>query len=133
MGIGCHSFVIEASEWATIEAGAIQRAKLLSAFSTLYVGPRNSERRFYPPGLVFPNPNFLRACRGIRVPDVYLHLLAIDIARNADGQWVVLGDRMDSSGMNALENRTILVVFYLSFGREVRRLQSFLTLFGKIS
>lgn len=129
-------FVIEASEWATIEAGAIQRAKLLNyILNDIYVGPQRLLRDgFIPPGLVFPNPNFLRACRGIRVPgDVYLHLLAIDIARNADGRWVVLSDRTQTpSGMGyALENRTIIGrILPHQFGQgKVRRLQSFFNAF----
>lgn len=106
-------FLIDGEEWKQIEAGAIQRAQLLNTvLNDIYIGPQLLIRDgFIPPGLVYPNPNFLRPCRGVRIPgDVYLHLLAIDIARNPDGSWVVLSDRTQApSGIGyALENRTIV-------------------------
>lgn len=125
-------FVIDAREWASIEAGAVQRARLLNQIlNDIYVGPQRLLRDgFIPPGLVYPNPNFLRACRGIRVPgDVYLHLLAMDLGRAPDGRWMVLSDRTQApSGIGyALENRTIVGrVLPREFADcKVRRLQYF--------
>ena len=64
-----------------------------------------------PPSLVLANPAFLRPCHGVRVPnDIYVHLLAVDLARSPDGQWRVLADRTQApSGAGyALENRIVL-------------------------
>ena len=106
-------FVMGADEWKRIEAGVVQRAQLLNRIlNDIYVGPQLLLRDgFLPPGLVMPNPNFLRACRGVRVPgDVYLHLCSFDLARLSDGQWRVLSSRTQApSGLGyALENRTII-------------------------
>lgn len=128
--------VIDAAEWAHIEAGAIQRARLLNQIlNDIYVGPQRLVRDgFIPPGFVYPNPNFLRACRGVRVPsNVYLHLLAIDLGRTPEGHWVVLSDRTQApSGIGyALENRTIIGrVLPRAFADcKVRRLNHFFNAF----
>lgn len=106
-------FVINEDEWRHIEAGAIQRARLLNdILKDIYVGPQRLVRDgFIPHGLVYPNPNFLRSCRGIHLPgDTYLHLLAFDLARTPAGHWAVISDRTQApSGIGyALENRTLV-------------------------
>jgi len=64
-----------------------------------------------PPALVFRHPGFLRACHGVRpINDVFLHLVAFDLARGAGGEWRVIGTRTQApSGVGyALENRAIM-------------------------
>ena len=64
-------------EWQRIEAGLIQRARLLNLIlADLYGGAQHLLRDgFLPPELVYANPGFLRPCHGIRAPkDIYLHL-----------------------------------------------------------
>ncbi|HEY6168274.1 MAG TPA: circularly permuted type 2 ATP-grasp protein, partial [Verrucomicrobiae bacterium] len=100
-------------EWQRIEAGLIQRARLLNLIlADLYGGAQHLLRDgFLPPELVYANPGFLRPCHGIRAPkDIYLHLHAADLARSPDGQWWVLADRTQApSGTGyALENRVVL-------------------------
>ena len=56
-------------------------------------------------------PGFLRACHGVRpAGGMFLHLVAFDLARGPDGQWVVLDTRTQApSGAGyALENRATI-------------------------
>jgi uncharacterized circularly permuted ATP-grasp superfamily protein/uncharacterized alpha-E superfamily protein len=104
--------VIPDDEWRAIEAGAIQRARLLDAILADVYGPQRLLREGkLPPGLVYADPSFLRPCCGIEpVGGRYLHLCAIDLGRSGDGRWWVLADRAQSpSGAGyALENRSIM-------------------------
>jgi uncharacterized circularly permuted ATP-grasp superfamily protein/uncharacterized alpha-E superfamily protein len=105
--------LISQEEWAIIENGVIQRARLHNLIlQDIYTNPqhllRNGE---IPPALVYANPNFLRSCRGVSVPQGrHLQLHAIDLARSTTGQWWVLDDRMQTpNGLGyALENRSII-------------------------
>lgn len=104
--------LISSEEWATIEAGILQRAELLSRVLADLYGPQTlvHEGRF-PASLLFGNPSFLRPMVGVAVPQSsYLHMLAVDLARSPDGQWWVMADRTQApSGSGyALENRTIV-------------------------
>lgn len=104
--------LIPAEEWRYIEAGIVQRARLLDLILEDVYGPQRliGEGRM-PAALLFANPAFLRPLAGVHVPKhSYLHLLAVDLARSPDGQWWVLADRTQApSGAGyALENRTIV-------------------------
>jgi len=112
-GLDFVPLLIQAEEWARIEAGLIQRARLLNLILTdVYGGSQRLLRDgFLPPELIYANPGFLRACRGIKVAsEVYLHMLACDLGRSPDGQWWVLSDRTQApSGAGyAWENRTVV-------------------------
>jgi uncharacterized circularly permuted ATP-grasp superfamily protein/uncharacterized alpha-E superfamily protein len=104
--------LIPADEWRYIEAGIIQRAKLLSlVLEDLYGSQDLVAQGHFPAALLYANPAFLRPLVGVRVPPhSYLHMLAVDLARSPDGQWWVLADRTQApSGSGyALENRTIV-------------------------
>ena len=104
--------VIDAAEWAEIETGLIQRARLLNLVLADIYGPqRLFKEGVLPPALLHANPGFLRACHGIRPPhDVHLSLHAVDLMRAPNGRWWVLSDRTQApSGVGyALENRIIL-------------------------
>jgi uncharacterized circularly permuted ATP-grasp superfamily protein len=104
--------LIPATEWSFIEAGIIQRARLLNTVLQDLYGPQSLLRSgSLPAELLFANPGFLRPLAGLSVPQqTYLHLLAVDLARSPDGQWWVLADRTQApSGAGyALENRTIV-------------------------
>jgi uncharacterized circularly permuted ATP-grasp superfamily protein/uncharacterized alpha-E superfamily protein len=105
-------FLIAADEWRFIEAGIIQRARLLSLIlEDLYGSQTLLANGHFPAALLFANPAFLRPMVGVRVPaHSYLHMLAVDLARSPDGKWWVLSDRTQApSGSGyALENRTIV-------------------------
>jgi uncharacterized circularly permuted ATP-grasp superfamily protein/uncharacterized alpha-E superfamily protein len=104
--------LIAADEWRLIEAGIIQRARLLSLLlEDLYGAQKLVAQGHFPAALLYGNPAFLRPLVGVRVPPhSYLHMLAVDLARSPDGQWWVLADRTQApSGSGyALENRTIV-------------------------
>jgi uncharacterized circularly permuted ATP-grasp superfamily protein/uncharacterized alpha-E superfamily protein len=104
--------LIPAVEWRFIQAGIIQRARLLSRLLEDLYGPQDLVAQgHFPAPLLFANPAFLRPLVGVRVPaHSYLHMLAVDLARSPDGQWWVLADRTQApSGSGyALENRTIV-------------------------
>jgi uncharacterized circularly permuted ATP-grasp superfamily protein/uncharacterized alpha-E superfamily protein len=112
-GLDFVPLLISAEEWTRIEAGLIQRSRLLNlVLADIYGGSQLLLRDgFIPPELVYANPGFLRPCRGIHVTsEVYLHLLACDLGRSPDGQWWVLSDRTQApSGAGyAWENRTVV-------------------------
>jgi uncharacterized circularly permuted ATP-grasp superfamily protein/uncharacterized alpha-E superfamily protein len=100
------------AEWRVIEAGVIQRARLLSLLLEDIYGQQNLLRQGqFPASLLYANPGFLRPMVGVPVPPhTYLHTMAIDLARSPDGSWWVLADRTQApSGSGyALENRTIV-------------------------
>jgi uncharacterized circularly permuted ATP-grasp superfamily protein/uncharacterized alpha-E superfamily protein len=104
--------VISAEEWRTIEAGVVQRARLLNAVLADIYGPQRmigSGR--LPPILLEADPSFLRPCHGIKPKGgIHLHLYAVDLARAPDGRFWVLADRTEApSGAGyALENRSVI-------------------------
>ena len=104
--------LIPEAEWSTIEAAVVQRATLLDrVLADLYGPQRLLHEGLLPAQLVLAHPGYLRACRGLRVPDDrFLHLYAVDLARSPDGRWWVIGDRTQApSGSGyALENRIVL-------------------------
>jgi uncharacterized circularly permuted ATP-grasp superfamily protein len=104
--------MIPPSEWSQLEAGLIQRARLLNSILADLYGPQRLLRSGQlPPALVFANPGFWRPCHGVRVSgDIYLHLLAVDLARGPDGEWWVISDRTQApSGAGySLENRIVM-------------------------
>src|SRR6202021_1835893 len=90
--------LISAHAWRYIEAGIIQRARLLNLLlEDLYGGQKLVVQGHFPAELLYANPAFLRPLVGVHVPaHSYLHMLAVDIARSPDGQWWVLADRTQS-------------------------------------
>ena len=127
--------LISPAEWSRLEAGLIQRARLLNWILADLYGPQKLLRDGHiPPALVFANPGFLRPCHGISVPgNIHVHLLAVDLARSPDGRWWVLSDRTEApSGAGyALENRIVLASTFPDLFREagVERLASFFASF----
>jgi len=127
--------LIPAEEWRALEEGLIQRARLLNFIvADLYGRQDLLSEGHLPPGLVFANPAFLRPCHGFPVPgSIYLHHLAVDLARSSDGQWWVLSDRTQApSGTGyALENRVVLSGTFPDLFRDcqVKRLASFFRAF----
>lgn len=126
--------VIGAEEWARLEAGLIQRTRLLNLVLADIYGPQQLLRDgLLPPAMLHANPGFLRCCHGIRPPrDLFLSLHAVDLTRAPNGQWWVLSDRTQApSGVGyALENRAILSRVLQEEFREsqVQRLSEFFKL-----
>ncbi|PTX91981.1 hypothetical protein DB346_23795 [Verrucomicrobia bacterium LW23] len=105
-------FIIGAEDWAKLEAGLIQRARLFDLILRDLYGPRRLLRDgLLPPALVFANSGYLRPLHGLAMTKgPMLHFYAADLARSPDGRWWVLDDRTQApSGAGyALENRTVL-------------------------
>ena len=103
--------LITPEEWASLEAGLIQRARLLNRLLVDLYGPqRVLADRVLPPSVVFSNRQFLRPCVGTKIrDDLHLYFMAFDVARSPDGRWWILSDRSEApSGAGfALENRVI--------------------------
>ena len=104
--------LISPGEAAILDAGLVQRARLLDLVARDLYGPqRLIADGFLPPELIYANPGFLRACHGVDLPGHrHLHLYGANLGRGADGGWHVLGDRTQApSGPGyALENRIVL-------------------------
>ena len=104
--------VIAGDDWARLEVGINQRARVLDALAADLYGPQHAIREgLVPPELVFGNPAFLRCCHGMTLPGGrWLHLYAAVISRNHDGKWVAVGDRTGvPQGLGyALENRLVV-------------------------
>ena len=85
--------VLSAPEWATLEAGLCQRARLLDGLLADVYGPRELVARgVLPAEVVYASPGFLRPCADLPVPR-RLVTAAVDLAQAPDGSWRVRGDR----------------------------------------
>jgi uncharacterized circularly permuted ATP-grasp superfamily protein/uncharacterized alpha-E superfamily protein len=121
---------IASDEWATIEAGLIERAELLSLILADLYGPRQLIRRgLLPPEVIYSHQGFLRECDQIPLPQQALSLYAVDLVRCRSGGMAVINDRTQApSGAGyALENRTVMSRIFPSLFRESHphRLASF--------
>ncbi|CAM8624090.1 COG2308 Uncharacterized conserved protein [Comamonadaceae bacterium] len=101
--------IVDAPDWAHIEAGVQQRMQLLEAVMADVYGPQQLlQRGLLPPALVHGHPGYLRPMAGVQpVGGVHLHVAAFDLARGPDGNWWVVSQRCQApSGLGyLLENR----------------------------
>ncbi len=104
--------IIPAHEWAQIEAGVAQRARLMNALLADFYGPQTLlADGSIPPALVLGHGAFQRAARGAELPGgVALFSYAVDLARAPNGQWWAIADRTQApSGAGySVENRLIV-------------------------
>lgn len=104
-------FVVAPQEWRAIEAGLIQRARLLNTILGDCYGPQELIRsRWLSPALVFAQPDFLRPCHNPRASqNTLLHFYAADLGRSPDGRWWVISDRtqIPTGAGYALANRLV--------------------------
>ncbi|WP_250436411.1 circularly permuted type 2 ATP-grasp protein [Caballeronia sp. ATUFL_F2_KS9A] len=104
--------IIDEEEWALIERGVAQRARLMEAIVADVYGPQTLLHRGLLPGaLVFGHPGYLRAVKGFMPPcGRFLQIVAVDLARAPSGSWTVIAHRTEvPSGLGyALENRLIV-------------------------
>jgi uncharacterized circularly permuted ATP-grasp superfamily protein/uncharacterized alpha-E superfamily protein len=107
---------LPAGEFGALAAGLAQRARLLEALlGDIYGAQSLLADGALPPGLVFANPAFLRACRTSTATPVpragnLMQFYAADLIRGPDGGWRVLADRTaGAAGIGyARENRRLL-------------------------
>ncbi len=122
-------FVIGADEWAAIEAGVVQRARLMQAIlADVYGAGVLLRAGLLPPALVYGHPGYLRPLAGVVPAGSFLHIVAFDLARAADGRWWVVSQRTQApSGLGyALHNRLIVARLFSDAFRDmhVQRLAS---------
>ncbi len=104
--------ILSGADWALLSRGAEQRARMIeAALGDLYGQQTLIAAGALPPSVVFGGPDFVRAALGwTRPPRRRLFRYAVDVARDARGDWVVLddlADRPDGDGW-ALANRVAL-------------------------
>jgi uncharacterized circularly permuted ATP-grasp superfamily protein/uncharacterized alpha-E superfamily protein len=104
--------VISSADWDTLEAGLVQRSRLLDAVLTDLYGPRRSiTSGVLPAQLLFAHPGYVRAARGIEVPGRHqLFLHGCDVSRNGAGEFVVNADwtQAPSGAGYALADRRVV-------------------------
>ncbi|MBN9025265.1 MAG: circularly permuted type 2 ATP-grasp protein [Rhizobiales bacterium] len=105
-------FLIEPKEWSRLEAGLIQRAKLLDAvLADAYGEGQLAADGGLPAAIIAGSPEYLRPLVGAKpVGGHHLRFYAVDVGRGPDGNWWVVSDRTQApSGAGyALENRIAL-------------------------
>lgn len=103
--------ILEAAEWAHIEAGIKQRLKALNIFlKDIYHQQFIIRDGIIPARLIYSCPNFIRQMVNVDVPfDIYTHISGIDLIRDENGVYYVLEDNLRTpSGVSyMLENRSI--------------------------
>ena len=115
--------LIAQGQWQGIASGVAQRARLLNALLVDLYGPQTLiAQGLLPSELIFGHHNYLWPCHGMRpANDTWLHVVGVDLARSADGQWWVMADRTQApSGAGyALENRQVVARAFPALYREL--------------
>lgn len=101
--------LLSEEEWSALADGLAERAELLETVAADLYG-KNSlvSEGLLPPVAVAGNPRFLRPLVGVHPRGGhFLHFVAFDLGRDADGRWHVISDRTEtpSAAGFALENR----------------------------
>ncbi len=101
--------IITPESWSQIEAGVLQRVRVLERVMADVYGSRELLKAgLLPPALVQGHPGYLRPMHGVApVGGTHLHIAAFDLARGPDGNWWVISQRTQApSGLGyLLENR----------------------------
>jgi uncharacterized circularly permuted ATP-grasp superfamily protein/uncharacterized alpha-E superfamily protein len=104
--------IISPQGWEQIEAGVLQRVKLLDRIMADVYGPQQLlAANLLPPALVQGHPGYLRPMHGVKpAGGSHLHIAAFDLARDPSGSWWVVSQRTQApSGLGyLLENRLII-------------------------
>lgn len=104
--------VLSHTEFVELGRGLSQRARVLNAMlADIHGEQRLVKDGIVPPQIVFGNPNFWRACKGLLpLGGHHLHLYAADVGRSPDGTFRVFSDRTaaPAGAGYALENRLVL-------------------------
>ncbi|WP_245677586.1 circularly permuted type 2 ATP-grasp protein [Nocardia acidivorans] len=104
--------LLDAADWKDLEAGVVQRSRLLDAILADVYGPRRTlTAGLLPPRIVFGHRGYVRAAHGISLPGRHqLFLHACDISRWSDGGFRVLADwaQAPSGAGYALADRRVV-------------------------
>jgi uncharacterized circularly permuted ATP-grasp superfamily protein/uncharacterized alpha-E superfamily protein len=126
--------LIEAADWAHIEAGVMQRAELLQQMLADLYGPqRLLHEGLLPPALLLRHPGWLRPMVGVQPPGgpagvngteggLRLFIVAFDLARGPDGRWWQVAQRTQGpSGLGyVLHNRLVIARQFPEAFRDLR-------------
>ena len=122
--------LIEAKDWAAIEAGVVQRAELLQRMLADLYGPqRLLHEGLLPPALLLRHPGWLRPMIGVQPPGgqaspfgLRLFIVAFDLARGPDGRWWQVAQRTQGpSGLGyVLHNRLVIARQFPEAFRDLR-------------
>ncbi|MEM7505215.1 MAG: circularly permuted type 2 ATP-grasp protein [Pseudomonadota bacterium] len=90
--------ILSAEDWAVLEPGILQRARLAEAtLSDVYGDATMIRQGVVPPGMAYASNGYAAHCAGWEPPlQNWLTVYEADIARAADGRWIVLADRLDT-------------------------------------
>jgi uncharacterized circularly permuted ATP-grasp superfamily protein/uncharacterized alpha-E superfamily protein len=104
--------VVSAADWEVLEAGLVQRSRLLDAVLADLYGPRSLiTEGVLPPELLFAHPGYVRAANGIEIPGRHqLFMHACDLSRLPDGGFQVNADwtQAPSGAGYALADRRVV-------------------------
>jgi uncharacterized circularly permuted ATP-grasp superfamily protein/uncharacterized alpha-E superfamily protein len=104
--------LVSAANWDALEAGLVQRSRVLNAVLTdLYGSRRSLTDGVLPPELLFGHPGYVRAANGIEVPGNHqLFMHACDVSRLPDGSFQVNADwtQAPSGAGYALADRRVV-------------------------
>jgi uncharacterized circularly permuted ATP-grasp superfamily protein/uncharacterized alpha-E superfamily protein len=104
--------LVSAADWELLEAGLVQRSRVLNAVLADLYGDRHLlTDGLLPPELVFGHPGYVRAATGIEVPGNHqLFMHACDVSRMPDGSFQVNGDwtQAPSGAGYALADRRVV-------------------------
>ena len=104
--------MVSAPDWDVLEAGLVQRSRVLNAvLADVYGARRSLTEGVLPPELLFANPGYMRAANGIEVPGHHqLFMHACDVSRLPDGGFQVNADwtQAPSGAGYALADRRVL-------------------------
>ena len=116
--------IVSERDWAKIEVGVAQRARLLNRVMADIYGPQTLlAKGLLPSALVHGHAGYLRAMNGYQPPGgTYLHIAAFDIVHGPDGQWSVVSQRTQApSGLGyLLENRLTISLLFPDAFRDMK-------------
>ena len=105
--------VIDASEWAILEKGLVQRVTALNRFlHDIYHEQKILKAGIIPSEQIFKNDQYRSAMQGVKVAnDIYAHIAGVDIVRAGVGEFYVLEDnlRVPSGVSYMLEGRKMMM------------------------
>ncbi|RYD37590.1 MAG: circularly permuted type 2 ATP-grasp protein, partial [Verrucomicrobiaceae bacterium] len=103
--------LVSPADWTQVSTGLSQRIRLLDAVLGDLYGPQQLLREgLVPPDLVNSSAAFHHYARGVQpAGGHFLVTTGCDLMRNANGQWIVLGDHTGTPGGlgQVLENRNV--------------------------
>jgi uncharacterized circularly permuted ATP-grasp superfamily protein/uncharacterized alpha-E superfamily protein len=104
--------LLSGADWEVLEAGLVQRSRLLDAVLADLYGPRRSlTSGVLPPELLFAHPGYLRVANGIEIPGHHqLFMYGCDVSRRPDGNFQVNADwtQAPSGAGYALADRRVI-------------------------